>query len=154
MSILPTYLTMIGIGTHYTLVVRIFRLLRVFRVFKLVRFNREAASLANALRTSLYKISIFFMFILSIVILLGTLMYVVMIAAAYSADHDLPSASQRLRSAWIGASDPFQEYLAFTDEAILEGGNEADMRHLARLATDLGLSSPALAPYLIDDYHF
>ncbi|MBP8001224.1 MAG: hypothetical protein KA314_16860 [Chloroflexi bacterium] len=77
--------------------------------------------------------------------------YVVMIAAAYSADHDLPSASQRLRSAWIGASDPFQEYLAFTVEAILEGGNEADMRHLARLATDLGLSSPALAPYLIDD---
>jgi len=77
MSILPTYLTMIGIGTHYTLVVRIFRLLRVFRVFKLVRFNREAASLANALRTSLYKISIFFMFILSIVILLGTLMYVI-----------------------------------------------------------------------------
>ena len=74
--------------------------------------------------------------------------YVVMIAAAYEADHDIQTASQRLRTAWIDASDPFQEYLAFTVEAILNGGNDQDLRQLVRLATDLGLSSPAMAPYL------
>ena len=74
--------------------------------------------------------------------------YVVMIAAAYQADGDIQTASQRLRTAWLDSPDPFQEYLAFTVEAILNGGNDQDLRQLVRLATDLGLSSPAMAPYL------
>ena len=74
--------------------------------------------------------------------------YVVMIAAAYQADHDIQTASQRLRTAWIDSSDPFQDYLAFTVEAILDGGNDQDLRQLVGLATDLGLSSPAMTPYL------
>lgn len=74
--------------------------------------------------------------------------YVIMIAAAYSADGDMQTASQRLRSAWVDSPDPFQEYLAFTVEAILDNGLDQDLRHLVRLATDLGLSSPAMEPYL------
>lgn len=74
--------------------------------------------------------------------------YVVLIAAAYQADGDIQTAGQRLRTAFLDSSDPFQAYLAFTVEAILNGGNEQDLRLLVFLATDLGLSSPAMTPYL------
>ncbi len=74
--------------------------------------------------------------------------YVVLIAAAYQADGDIQTAGQRLRTAFLDSSDPFQAYLAFTVEAILNGGNEQDLRLLVLLATDLGLSSPAMTPYL------
>lgn len=77
LSILPTYLSLFFVGYHYLLVVRIFRLLRVFRILKLARFNKEAQFLNVALRASRYKISIFLLAVLSIVVLLGTVMYVV-----------------------------------------------------------------------------
>ncbi|MGE0560842.1 MAG: ion transporter [Flavobacteriales bacterium] len=77
LSILPTYLSLFITGYHYLLIVRIFRLLRVFRVLKLARFNSEAQILINALKSSSYKISIFLMAVVSIVTLLGTLMYVI-----------------------------------------------------------------------------
>ncbi|MGB0807316.1 MAG: ion transporter, partial [Salibacteraceae bacterium] len=77
LSILPTYISFFLVGYHYLLIVRIFRLLRVFRILKLVRFNNEAQVLLNALKDSLYKITIFLMAVLAIVTLLGTVMYVV-----------------------------------------------------------------------------
>jgi voltage-gated potassium channel len=77
LSILPTYLSFFLVGYHYLLVVRIFRLLRIFRILKLVRFNSEAQVLLNALKSSLYKISIFLMAVLAIVTFMGTIMYVV-----------------------------------------------------------------------------
>jgi voltage-gated potassium channel len=51
--------------------------LRVFRILKLVRFNKEARILLWALRASSYKIGVFLMAVVSIVTLLGTMMYVV-----------------------------------------------------------------------------
>ncbi len=77
LSIIPTYLSLFIIGYHYLLVVRIFRLLRVFRVLKLARFSAEAQSLVEALKSSLYKISIFLMAVVAIVTFMGTIMYVV-----------------------------------------------------------------------------
>lgn len=77
LAILPTYISLFIYGYHYLLVVRILRLLRVFRILKLVRFNREAIVLLRALKASSYKIGIFFSAVLTIVILLGTIMYVV-----------------------------------------------------------------------------
>jgi voltage-gated potassium channel len=77
LSILPTYLSIFLIGYHYLIVVRIFRLLRIFRILKLVRFNNEAQSLINALKSSIYKIGVFLMAVLAIVTFLGALMYVV-----------------------------------------------------------------------------
>ena len=77
LSILPTYLSFFLVGYHYLLIVRIFRLLRIFRILKLVRFNSEAQVLLNALKSSMYKISIFLMAVLTIVTLMGTIMYVV-----------------------------------------------------------------------------
>jgi voltage-gated potassium channel len=77
LSILPTYLELLLPGYHYLLIVRIFRLLRVFRILKLVRFNREAQMLFHALRRSSHKIGVFLMTVLSVVTVLGTLMYVI-----------------------------------------------------------------------------
>lgn len=77
MAIMPTYLGMLFSGYHYLQTVRIFRLLRVFRILRLVRFSREAQFLLNALRASSYKIGVFILTVLSIVTLLGTLMYVI-----------------------------------------------------------------------------
>lgn len=77
LSIVPTYLSLVFTGYHYLLIVRIFRLLRVFRIFKLGRFNSESKMLVNALRASSHKISVFFISVVSIVTLLGTLMYVI-----------------------------------------------------------------------------
>lgn len=77
LSILPTYLELFNFGFHYLLAIRIFRLLRVFRILKLVRFNREAQKLLLALRGSGHKIGVFLMAVISIMVLLGTLMYVI-----------------------------------------------------------------------------
>lgn len=77
LSILPTYLSLILSGAQYLLVVRVFRLLRIFRILKLARFNTEAQILIEALKSSAYKLSIFFMAVLSIVTFMGTIIYVV-----------------------------------------------------------------------------
>ncbi len=77
LSILPTYLELINFGFHYLLAVRILRLLRVFRVLKLVRFNREAQKLLLAMKGSGHKIGVFLMVVFSVMVLLGTLMYVI-----------------------------------------------------------------------------
>lgn len=77
LSILPTYLGLFVAGYHYMIVVRIFRLLRVFRIFKMVRFNRESQILLKSLSASIYKVSIFFLALLMVVVIMGTIMYVV-----------------------------------------------------------------------------
>jgi len=77
LSILPTYLSLFIFGYHYLLVVRIFRLLRVFRIFKLARFNAESQRLIEALKASSYKVGIFLLAVISIVVFMGTIMYVV-----------------------------------------------------------------------------
>lgn len=77
LSILPTYLSVFFIGYHYLIIIRIFRLLRVFRILKLARFNSEAGILIGALKNSTHKIGIFLLSVISIVIFLGTIMYVI-----------------------------------------------------------------------------
>jgi voltage-gated potassium channel len=76
-SVLPTFISLLFPGYHYLLVVRILRLLRIFRILKLVRLSTEARILANALKTSSYKIGIFLYSVVTIITILGTLMYVI-----------------------------------------------------------------------------
>lgn len=76
-SILPTYLMIIMPGYHYFLVIRSLRLLRVFRIIKLARFMSAAQTLKDAIVSSFYKISTFLLAILTIVTIMGTIMYVV-----------------------------------------------------------------------------
>ena len=75
--------------------------------------------------------------------------YALMAAQAYRVDGNLLAAQQRLVR--INRSDPAAWYLAFTVDRILAGGAAADLRDLVRLATDLGLQSPAFAPYLPEE---
>jgi voltage-gated potassium channel len=76
-SIVPTYFSLFSYGFQYLLVVRIFRLLRVFRILKLIRFTNEAATLINSLKASAYRIGVFMFAIITIVVIFGTVMYVV-----------------------------------------------------------------------------
>ena len=59
------------------MVIRVLRLLRVFRILKLVQFVKAAQGLGGALYASRYKIGIFFGVVLSLVLVMGTGMYIV-----------------------------------------------------------------------------
>ncbi|GEO07422.1 hypothetical protein AAE02nite_50860 [Adhaeribacter aerolatus] len=74
---LPTYLSLFVLGTQYFLVVRVLRLLRVARIFKLSHFIKEGQVLTSALRASLPKILVFIGTVLTLVIIIGSVMYVV-----------------------------------------------------------------------------
>jgi voltage-gated potassium channel len=58
-------------------VVRILRLLRVFRILKLGSYLREASLLRQALIASRRKILIFLLTMITLVVIIGTLMYVI-----------------------------------------------------------------------------
>jgi len=77
LAVIPTYLSIFFAGSQYFLVIRAIRLLRVFRIFKLARFLGEADVLMRALRASRFKITVFLGAVLSIVVIMGTVMYLV-----------------------------------------------------------------------------
>lgn len=75
LSILPTYLSVFFGGARSLSVIRALRLLRVFRVFKLGHFVGAERMLYTALRASSRKITVFIGMVLSLVLILGSLMY-------------------------------------------------------------------------------
>lgn len=77
LSLLPTYLGLFFPGATPFSVIRTFRLLRVFRVLKLVRYVGEAEILWAAIRASIGKITIFIGVVLTLVVILGSVMYIV-----------------------------------------------------------------------------
>ncbi|HEY0668897.1 MAG TPA: ion transporter [Sphingobacteriaceae bacterium] len=76
-AFLPTYLSLFLAGTQYLVVVRSLRLLRVFRILKLNRYLYEGNILKNALRASMYKIIVFITSVVTLVTIIGTLMYII-----------------------------------------------------------------------------
>ncbi len=77
LALLPTYLSLFFAGTHYLLVVRILRILRIFRVFRLKSYMQQAGFLAAAFKTSQHKITVFFLSLLLLVTIFGSVLYVV-----------------------------------------------------------------------------
>lgn len=78
LSILPVYVgVFIPHNTHSLSVIRSLRLLRVFRILKLGRFLGEASLIKEALVQSRVKITVFLFAVLSIVTIMGTVMYIV-----------------------------------------------------------------------------
>lgn len=77
LAIIPSYLSILFVGAQSLLVFRALRLLRVFRIFKLSHFLTEMRFLGTAVRASLKKISIFMLIVLTLVIILGSVMYLV-----------------------------------------------------------------------------
>jgi voltage-gated potassium channel len=77
LSILPAYISLMVPGIRYLMVVRVLRLLRVFRILKLVRYVAAIRVLQRALYASRFKIYIFLGVIGALVLIMGTLMYIV-----------------------------------------------------------------------------
>ena len=77
LAIIPTYLIFIFPAAHFFTVVRSIRLIRVFRVFKLSHYLRGAHTMQIALRSSRPKIIVFLLSVMILVIVLGTLMYII-----------------------------------------------------------------------------
>jgi voltage-gated potassium channel len=76
-AIVPTYLALLVPEAHSLMVIRAVRLLRIFRILKLGHFLGEAQLLVFALRASRRKITVFLGGIVTIVVIVGTLMYVI-----------------------------------------------------------------------------
>ena len=77
LSILPLYLSFFLVGAQSLLIIRSIRLLRVFRVLKLGRFLGEANQLSAALKASRPKILVFVFTVFTVVVIMGTLMYMI-----------------------------------------------------------------------------
>ncbi|MGB0916136.1 MAG: ion transporter [Flavobacteriales bacterium] len=77
LAIIPTYLSLVVVGSQFLLVIRAIRLLRVFRILKLVRYLSGAEMLVKAMRASKEKIFVFLTAVLTMAVILGTLMYMV-----------------------------------------------------------------------------
>ncbi len=77
LAIIPSYLSIVIAGAQSLLVLRALRLLRIFRIFRLVHFLSEMQFLSHAIKNSLRKISIFILFVLTSVVILGSIIYLV-----------------------------------------------------------------------------
>ncbi len=76
-SFIPNYLAFFFAGVQYLMVIRAFRLLRVFRILKLSRFLDQGNILKNALKASVHKIVVFIATVITVVTIVGTLMYII-----------------------------------------------------------------------------
>lgn len=77
LAILPTFLSLLIPGSHELAVIRGLRLLRVFRIFKLARYMGEAEALAEGLKASRAKITVFLMTVIVSVTIMGSVMHLV-----------------------------------------------------------------------------
>ncbi len=92
LSILPMYLGFFLHGARYMLMLRSFRLIRVFRIFKLFSFLEEGHLLLKSIQDSLHKMVIFFLFVVIVVICLGTVMFMVESGVPGSQFTDIPTS--------------------------------------------------------------
>lgn len=76
-AFIPNYLSIFFPGAQYLMVIRALRLLRIFRILKLSRFINEGNVLKNALKASMHKIIVFLASVITMVTIIGTLMYII-----------------------------------------------------------------------------
>jgi len=76
-AFLPSYINLFVPTAKYLLTIRVLRLLRIFRILKLAQFTRESETLLSALYSSRRKIAVFISIVLAIVLIMGTIMYLV-----------------------------------------------------------------------------
>ncbi|MBN2442115.1 MAG: ion transporter [Spirochaetales bacterium] len=77
LAFLPNYVLHFIIGAPALTFIRVFRLLRVFAIFKLGRYIGEANFLLNALKSSFSKIVVFIGSVLTIVVIMGSVMFLI-----------------------------------------------------------------------------
>lgn len=76
-SILPAYLSLFIVGGQSLLVIRALRLLRVFRIFKLSNYFVQGLVIIRALKASVEKILVFLFAVILLVIVFGSVMYMI-----------------------------------------------------------------------------
>jgi len=77
LAILPNFIGLIFAGSESLMVIRAVRLIRIFRIFKLSRYTTAGRTLAIALYRSREKIFMFIIVILTLVVIFGTIMYLI-----------------------------------------------------------------------------
>jgi voltage-gated potassium channel len=76
-STLPSYIALFMSGATYAMALRLLRLLRIFRILKLSYYLDESAVMTKALIASRRKLLVFLLAILTLVAILGTIIFVV-----------------------------------------------------------------------------
>ena len=77
LAILPVYLSWILPATGFLDVIKVLRMLRIFRVLKMAQYVGEEDLLLTALKSSRRKIGIFLVAVMTIVVIIGSLMYII-----------------------------------------------------------------------------
>ena len=77
LAILPTYTSLFFFAGRHLSVIRVLRVLRIFRVLKLGHHTKEAALLKKALYASRRKILVFLFVVLTLVIIIGSVIYII-----------------------------------------------------------------------------
>lgn len=79
LSVIPTYLGVLVPGSEhgYLATIRVLRVLRIFRVTKLTSYQVELQYLWQALLLSYRRITAFLLFVMILVVILGSLMYTI-----------------------------------------------------------------------------
>ena len=76
-AVAPTWAALFFPGLHALIDVRLLRLLRLFRILKLAEYVEEYGALGRALMASRRKILVFLSFVVLVVVVMGTILYVV-----------------------------------------------------------------------------
>src|SRR5918993_1708315 len=76
-ALLPSYLAILFPAGRFFLAFRVLRTLRVFRILKLAQYVEEASVLSQALRASKHKIIVFITTVITVVVVAGSVMYMV-----------------------------------------------------------------------------
>lgn len=92
MATLPQLLSVFFPPLRYLALMRTFRLFRIFRVLKLFAFLNEGYMLLESIRKSLVKIMVYFMFVVVLVCILGTVMYIVESGTPYTRFTSIPTS--------------------------------------------------------------
>ena len=77
LATVPFYVGLFFPTIRHFLIIRVFRLIRVLHVFRLHSIIEEGNLLLVSLRRSINKILVFFLFVVILVVIIGTVMYIV-----------------------------------------------------------------------------
>lgn len=77
LAILPSFIGLFIAGTHLLVVIRTLRLLRIFSIFQLSNYTRQGNVILKSIANSWSKISVFLLSVISVITIIGTLMYLI-----------------------------------------------------------------------------
>ncbi len=77
MSVIPTYLELFIAGSKYLSVIRVLRVLRIFRILNMGKYSGQLELLKSSLYGSRRKISVFVMMVFTLVLTLGSIMFLI-----------------------------------------------------------------------------